>query len=99
MEGSRLLAWIALASFVVALGSLLRARFRPEEDDAHSRDMTELTATLAAGATLGPIPRLFGLEGGLLHWIIDGLLAVITVLLWVQLFRLRSPKDGDAVQR
>ena len=81
-----------------AFGSLLRARFRPENYDQRSRLITELTDTLAAAATLGPLPKLFALESGVLHWSIDGLSFVFTVLLWVQLFRLRRLGKVSAVQ-
>ena len=99
MDGSRLLPWFALASFVVAVGTLLRARFQPEDYDPRTRLITEMIATIAAGATLGPLPRLFHLEYGALWWGIEALSVAFTVQVWVQLIRLGRMKKVDTVQQ
>jgi hypothetical protein len=87
MVASNLPGWIALATFTIAAGSLLRSRLWSDSNDPRSELLTESTAAIVASVTLGSLPRLFGLESELLRWCITGVSAVLVVFSWMQLIR------------
>src|SRR5688572_24994242 len=94
MESSNVSGWIALASFALACGLLLRARFRAESDDARSELLMDCITALVASSTLGSLPRLFGLENEVLRWGITGVSVVFGVLGWIQLVRVIRLEEG-----
>ena len=87
MESSNVPGWIALASFALACGLLVRGRFRAESDDLRSELLMECITAIVAASTLGSLPRLFGLENEVLRWGITGVSAVFGVFGWIQLVR------------
>ena len=94
---SNLPGWIAVATFAIAVASLLRGRLRSEgDDDARTELLTEVIAAIVASATLGSLPRLFDLDGEIVRFGITGVSAVFGVFAWVQLIRvirLKTPEE------
>ena len=87
MPSSNLPGWTALASFALACGLLVRARFREESDDPHTDLLMDSITALVAGSTLGSLPRLFGLENEVLRWGFTGVSAIFSVFGLIQLIR------------
>ena len=87
MESSTVPGWMALASFAIACGLLVRGRFHAETDDDRVELLMESITALVASSTLGSLPRLFGLENEVLRWGVTGVSAVFGIFGWVQLVR------------
>ena len=96
MEGSNLPGWIALATFAIALGTLVRTRLLSGSDDPHNELLTECTSALVAGSTLGSLPRLFDIESEIVRWTITGLTLVFAAFAWRQLLRAMRLKETTA---
>ena len=98
MESSNVPGWIALASFALACGLLVRARFRAQFDDPRVELLMESMTALVASSTLGSLVRLFGLENEVVRWSITGVSALFGIFGWVQLirgFRLKKVPAGE----
>jgi hypothetical protein len=87
MPVSNLPGWIALASFALACGLLVRGRLRAEADDPRTEVLMEAMTALVASSTLGSLPRLFGLENEVVRWSITGVSAAFGVFAWIQIVR------------
>ena len=79
--------WIALASFALACGLLVRGRFREESDDPLTELLVESMTALVAASTLGSLPRLFGFENEVLRWGITAISALFGAFGCIQLIR------------
>ena len=98
MQFSNVPGWIALGSFALACGLLVRARFRAESGDPRTELLMESITALVASSTLGSLPRLFDLENEVLRWGITGVSIVFVVFAWIQLvrgIRLTKAPAGD----
>lgn len=99
MESSSVPGWIALASFALACGLLVRARFREESDDPGIELLTESITALVASSTLGSLVRLFDLQNEVLRWSITGVSALFVIFGSVQLIRMVKTEEAPASEQ
>lgn len=92
MEDSNVAGWIALGSFVLAAGMLVRNRLRSDGDDLETEMTKEYISAMVAAGTLGSVPELFDLG----HWAVqvgvDIVALAFTVFGLRQIFRLLKHK-------
>ena len=88
MDGSRVVAWITLASTFVAAGTLLHSRVQPAFDDPQEQVVFDMSTAIALSAMLGSLPRLFHVESNALRYAADAVSIVVAIFVFVQLRQL-----------
>jgi hypothetical protein len=96
MEGSRILAWIALGFAGLAAGTLLHTYIRPEREDRASKLLTRSTTAMVCSMMVVQLPRLFHFESTELRWGSLALGLVLLVYAFAQLRRFRRSQATDS---
>lgn len=96
MEESNVPGWIALSSFVLAVGLLVRNRLRPDGEDLQTELMNEYITAMVASATLGSLPRLFGMEFGVPRVGIDLISFALAIFAFRQIIRAMKARKAAA---